>query len=173
MDHVTGLLVAWLEEEGERQRRPVPLPPRVGDPRVRGWAHVAVCVVAGTLASGLFVCWLVAAWHRAGSPAPERLARWDFEVGKALTLEDVRVEGIVKAGRGPGPLTLIVKYRNRSLGCAFREEKAPWDIRVGDTVTIRSAAGRVAEKTDRVLLEDCEVVEEPRRPGEEAPPRPR
>jgi hypothetical protein len=59
VDTWSELLLAWLEGEGERQKRQTPLPPRVGDPAVRGWVHVGVGVLGGTLAAGLFVCWLV------------------------------------------------------------------------------------------------------------------
>src|SRR5262249_54947312 len=118
MDHRIALVLAWLEGEGERRRHRFPLPPRVGDPAVRGWAHVGVCVLAGTLAAGLFVCWLARAWHVAGIPS-----RRSFAVGGAMTLEGARVEAIardVKAGR-PAPLTLIVRHGGWLMACEFRK----------------------------------------------------
>jgi hypothetical protein len=59
------LVLAWLEEEGERRRRSLPLPPQVGDPAVRGWVHVGVCVLGGALAAVLFGLWLVTMSQRA------------------------------------------------------------------------------------------------------------
>jgi hypothetical protein len=65
MDDRTAMLLAWLEGEGERQRRPILPPPRAKDPSKRGWVQVGVCVLGGTLAAALFVCWLGTAWERA------------------------------------------------------------------------------------------------------------
>ncbi len=71
--------MAWVEGEGERQRRPVLPPAQAKDPALRGWAQVAVCALAGTLASALFVCWLATAWDR----------------GMRVTVtEKLRVEGV-------------------------------------------------------------------------------
>ena len=58
MDDRTALLLAWLEGEGERQRRPVLPPPQAKDPALRGWVQVGVCTLGGALAVALFVCWL-------------------------------------------------------------------------------------------------------------------
>src|SRR6185437_4288468 len=65
MDDRTALLLAWLEGEGERQRRPVLPPPQAKDPDLRGWIQVGVCAVGGALTAGLFVCWVVKGWRRA------------------------------------------------------------------------------------------------------------
>jgi hypothetical protein len=58
MDDRTALLLAWLEGEGERQRRPVWLPPQANDPDLRGWIQVGIGALAGALAAALFLCWL-------------------------------------------------------------------------------------------------------------------
>jgi hypothetical protein len=155
------LLVAWVE--GERQRRRFPLPRRIGDPALRGWVHVVVCVVGGILVVGLCLCLQAEAWHRAG-----RMFRREF-VGCPVTVEGVRVGMIarhVKADGGTGPLTLIVWSNGLLMACEFSEEKAPEDIRVGDTINIRSAAGWRDEEWDRILLKDCEVIGGPSRPEE-------
>jgi hypothetical protein len=65
MDDRTALLLAWLEGEGERQRRPILPPPQAKDPALRGWVQVGVCALAVTLAAALFVCWLGTGWQRA------------------------------------------------------------------------------------------------------------
>jgi hypothetical protein len=65
MDDRRALLVAWLEGEGERQRRPLLPPPQANDPTLRGWVQVGVCALGGALASALFVCWLTTGWHQA------------------------------------------------------------------------------------------------------------
>ncbi|HEV3261908.1 MAG TPA: hypothetical protein VG013_33970 [Gemmataceae bacterium] len=65
MDDRRALLVAWVEGEGERQRRPVLPPAQSKDLAVRGWVQVGVCALGGALASALFVCWLATAWHQA------------------------------------------------------------------------------------------------------------
>ena len=164
MDTWSELLLAWLEGEGERQKRQTPLPPRVGDPAVRGWVHVGVGVLGGTLAAGLFVCWLV----RMGA-GTARMAQRSFGVGRIVTLEGVPVERIawdVEAQDWLGPRILIVRYKGRLLVCEFRKETAPRDVRVGDVVTIRSATGLVEERGGRSLLGDCEVVEWVFRPKE-------
>jgi hypothetical protein len=64
MDDRTALLLAWLEGEGERQRRPVLPPPQANDPTLRAWVQVGVCTLGGALAAALFVCWLAAAWEK-------------------------------------------------------------------------------------------------------------
>ena len=172
MDHLPELLVAWLEGEGERQRRRTPLPARVGDPAVRGRVQAGVCVLAGTLAAGLFVCWLNTAWGLAGRQGPR--PTWLEESGRELIADVIvagaRVERItpeVGAGGGAGPLTLDVSHGGRWISCAFRREKAPRGVRVGDTVSIRSAVGwvEVGTGTGFVLLNDCEVIEGLHRPG--------
>ncbi len=65
MDDRTALVLAWLEGEGERQRRPILPPPQSRDPALRGWVQAGVCAVGGALAAALFVCWLVQGWHQA------------------------------------------------------------------------------------------------------------
>lgn len=62
MDDRTALLLAWLEGEEERQRRPILPSPQAKDLTLRGWVQVGICAVGGALAAGLFVCWLFAAW---------------------------------------------------------------------------------------------------------------
>ena len=166
MDHRTALLVAWLGAEGERHRQFFPLPRPARDPAWRGWVHVGVCVLGGALVGGLFVCWLAMAWQRAG---PASLAERNFGMGGELTLPGARVEGIARparAGRGTRPWTLTVRYRGVLVVCEFREGRVPRDIRVGDTVSIRSAAGRDERETGPVLLKDCEVIEGPSRAKE-------
>src|SRR5262245_37720035 len=108
-----ALLMEWLEGEGERQRRPTPLPRRVGDPAVRGWVHVGVCVLGGVVAAGVFHCWLGLAWDRAarvGSGLPW-LKKPRFAVGQPMTLEGARVELVVQgfeASGGRKPWAVIV-----------------------------------------------------------------
>jgi hypothetical protein len=167
VDHRTGLLVAWVEGEGERRQRPFSLPPQLGDSSLRGVVQVGLCVLLVALSARLFVSWRGPAWHRAGQLGAGSgwLAVRDFRADWPTTVRDVRVDGIVRGGKaGGGPLTLIGSHRGLLLVCEFREENAPRDIRVGDTVSIWSASGRVEEEMDRVLLQDCAVVEGPRRP---------
>jgi hypothetical protein len=151
MAHQTDLLTEWLEGEGERQRRWTPLPPRVGDPAVRGWVHVGICVLIGILTARLL-----------GFPGrPNPFETTNFRVGQPTILAGVRVERIdrdVQLGGGPGPLTLVVT-RGRWIGlCRFRKEKAPRDVRVGDIVNLRGVIERIEEDRDRVVLKACEVV---------------
>src|SRR5262249_26174311 len=147
-------------------RRRTLLPPMVGDPAVRGWIQVGVCVLTGILATGVFLCWLVKVWGLAGYPA--RLSKESFGVGRAVILQGVRVERIawgVGAGGRPAPLTLIVSQRGLVAVCEFQGEKAPREVRLGDIISIRSARGPSEEMMYGVLLTDCEMVEEPRRMG--------
>jgi hypothetical protein len=163
MDHRMGLLMAWLEGEGERGRRHSLLPPLVGDPAVRGWVQVGVCVLTAILATGVFLCWLVKVWNLAGHSA--QLSKQTFGVERVVTLPGVRVERIawgVGAGGRPAPLTLIVSHRGLLAVCEFQGEKAPREVRVGDTVSIRGTRGRFEEAMGCELLTDCEMVEERR-----------
>lgn len=63
VDDRTALLLAWLEGEEERQRRPILPPPRAKDPALRGWVQVGVCALVGAVAAALFVCWLAPTWN--------------------------------------------------------------------------------------------------------------
>jgi hypothetical protein len=65
MDDRSALLLAWLEGEGERQRRPALPAPQAKDPAVRGWVHVGLCAFGGTITAALFVCWLATGWDQA------------------------------------------------------------------------------------------------------------
>jgi hypothetical protein len=166
MYHRTALLMTWLEEEGQRRRRRFPLPSRVGDPAVRGWVHVAVCLLGGTLAAGLFLCWLARTWEgaiRVGAGAA-MMASERGERSMSIKLEGVRVEGISWQIKGPGArrtLYLMVRYKDLLLECEFAEEKAPLGIWVGDSVTILSASGRDEQDRERALLKDCELLDGP------------
>src|SRR5262249_51103599 len=64
-----ALILAWLEEEGERQRRPVQLPPTAQRPIPRGLVHVGVCALAGALVAALLLCWLSTGRGRSGRVA--------------------------------------------------------------------------------------------------------
>ena len=65
MDGRKDLLMAWLEEEGERHCRSILLIPNANDVDPRGWVQVGVCVVGGALVAGLLACWLVTEWNQA------------------------------------------------------------------------------------------------------------
>lgn len=65
MDDRKALLLAWLEGEGERQRRPVLLLTQANDPALRGRVHVGICALGAALLAALFVCWLHTGWNRA------------------------------------------------------------------------------------------------------------
>jgi hypothetical protein len=54
-----ALLMAWLEGEGERQRRRLLLTSPAKDLSPRGWVQVGVCALLGTVTVGLLACWLV------------------------------------------------------------------------------------------------------------------
>ena len=86
MDDRRALLVAWLEGEGERQRRPVLPPPQAKDPSLRGWVQVGVCALGGTLAAALFVCWLATGWDQAM---------------RVTFMEELRLEGFRRATGDP------------------------------------------------------------------------
>jgi hypothetical protein len=159
MDNMGRLLITWLEEEGARQRRRLALPPRVEDPTVRGWVHVGVCLLVGTIAAGLFLCWI----------GPTRSVvdriRLDLPVERSVTLNGVRVTGVlreVKADDGTGFLTLLGNYRGVPVVCKFRHAPyGPWRgraVQAGDIVDIRSNAGRDERETSGILLRDCEVI---------------
>ncbi len=162
MDLRTRLLLAWLEGEGERRRRKLPLPPVVGDAPARGWPHLSVCVLGGVLAAGLFVCWLAKARHESGLDARRADAANRFlRAGTAITLADVRVEGIdrgIKGARSRSPVTLFLNKNGLLIVCEFRAENAPRNVGAGDTVTVRASA-RDEGQPDCVLFRDCEIVE--------------
>jgi len=86
MDDRTALLLAWLEGEWERQRRPVLPPPQAKDPALRGWVQVGVCALGGALAAALFVCWLATAWDRAA---------------RVICMEELRRVGLLMAVGDP------------------------------------------------------------------------
>ncbi len=65
MDDRKALMLAWLEQEGERLRRPVPPLPQAKDPAIRGWVQVGVCGLGGALIIALLVCWVATARQRA------------------------------------------------------------------------------------------------------------
>jgi hypothetical protein len=180
------LVMEWLEGEGERRRTPALLPPRVGDPAVRGWVQFGVCTVVLALGSWLFGRWLAEAWYRAiriGAVRPtvlnasDKLAprAWDPASRQSVPLWGTELRfrvRVVEVGQGvgedggPGAPRLVVSHRGRLVFCEFREENFPWDLRAGDTIVIRSAAGWVPVENDGVLQKDCEVVERSNRPGE-------
>ena len=60
-----ALLMAWLEEEGERLRRPFLLTSPAKDLSLRGWVQVGICAFLGTLTVAILACWLITAWDRA------------------------------------------------------------------------------------------------------------
>jgi hypothetical protein len=78
VDDRTALLLAWLEGEGERQRRPILPPPQAKDPALRGWVQVGVCALGGALAAALFVCWLYKAWVQAETVALRDEGRLEY-----------------------------------------------------------------------------------------------
>jgi hypothetical protein len=100
VDRRAGLLLAWLEGEGERRRRKAPVPPEVGYAAWRGRAHLGACALWGALAAPLLVCSLAESWQRAAlvGSAPAVPGLWDLRPGVGMTLADMRVEGIA-----PGP----------------------------------------------------------------------
>jgi hypothetical protein len=159
MDNLGRLLITWLEEEGARQRRRLVLPLRVEDPTVRGWVHVGACLLLGTIAAGLFVCWVGRMRELATRPRP------DVPVGRSVTLNGVRVTDVlleVKANDGTGFLTLLGDYHGLPVVCKFR--RVPYTgwrgraVQAGDIVDIRSNAGRDERQTGGILLRDCEVT---------------
>jgi hypothetical protein len=97
------------------------------------------------------------------------VAERGFGAGRGITLAGVRVEGIAPGPEedgAPETLTLTVRQRGLLVPCEFRGEKAPRGVRVGDTVTVRSAGWRAEGEAEPVLLRDCELVAAFRRPGE-------
>jgi hypothetical protein len=82
----TALLTAWLEEEGERQRRPLLLTSPAKDPSLRGWVQVGICAIFGTLTVALLACWLVTGWDRAN---------------RLTATEQLRLEGFRRAVGDP------------------------------------------------------------------------
>lgn len=95
----TALLMAWLEEEGARQRRPLLLTSAAKDSSPRGWVQVGICAILATLTVALLACWLVMAWNladrlifteqlrregfRRAIGAPNQSAWWKNEGGTA------------------------------------------------------------------------------------------
>lgn len=86
MDDRKALLMAWLEEEGERQRRLVLPLTAAKDPEPRGWVQVGVCVIGGALTVAILICWL--------GPGRDR-------VGRLAVMERLRGEGIRGAAGDP------------------------------------------------------------------------
>jgi hypothetical protein len=168
MDDRMGLLMAWLGEEGERQRRRIPLPPQVGDRDLRGWVQVGVCALTGIVVLGVLTCWLGPAWDLAGRSA--RLSEGSFGWERGITLQCARVEKVAwGAGTGgrSAALILIVSQRGLLALCEFQVEKVPRQVRVGETISIRGHQGRLEETISTILVTDCEMVEEPPGMGEE------
>jgi hypothetical protein len=95
VDDRTALLLAWLEGEGERQRRPFFPPPQAKDPALRGWVQVGVSALGATLAAALFVCWLATAWEQAIRVAAR---------------EEVRLEWINRATGEPNRVALPMAW---------------------------------------------------------------
>ena len=167
----TSLLMEWLEGEGERQRRPFPLPPQVGDSTVRGWVHVVVCVLGGVLTTGLLICWLDRTWLLASQvgTGPAWLAKRRFAVGQPMILKGVRVERIIQDFGADGAWrfqALIVQHRDLSIFCEFGEKNAIRHVRVGDIISIWSTTGPVEEASiPMLLLTDCQIIEAASQPG--------
>ena len=147
MDHREGLLLAWLEGEGERRRRKAPVPPELGYAAWRGRVHVGACALWGRWPPHCSS----AGWPRRGSwqPAwaPPRRCRDCGVSGPAwASPSDVRVEGIdsdTEEDDAPEALTLTVRHGDLLIPCEFRAEKSPRGVRVGDVITVRSAGWRV------------------------------
>ena len=86
MDNRKALLMAWLEEESERQARPVLLLSAARDPDPRGWVQVGVCAIGGALTVAILLCWLV----RVGELA-----------NRVTVMEQLRLEGFREAAGDP------------------------------------------------------------------------
>ncbi len=89
MQDRTTLLRTWLEREDERHRRPVLPPPQARDLALRGWVQVGVCALVGSLAAGIFVCWLAREWGQAT---------------RVAFTEELRGEALLRAAGDPDPL---------------------------------------------------------------------
>jgi hypothetical protein len=81
-----ALLRAWLEEEGERQRRLPLLTSPAKDPSPRGWVQVGICAILGTLTVALLACWLDTGWYQAN---------------RLTAMEQLRLEGLRRAVGDP------------------------------------------------------------------------
>ena len=86
MDDRKALLIAWLEDEGERHHRLVLPLSAPKDPEPRGWVQVGVCAIAGALTVAIFICWL--------GPGRERVVR-------LAAMERLREEGFRSAAGDP------------------------------------------------------------------------
>jgi hypothetical protein len=109
VDDRTALLLAWLEEETERQRRPILPPPRAKDPALRGWVQAIACALGGALVLALFACWLATAWDRAmRATAMEQLRREGFRVAAGdPTPSTWKVGGVTVRGNRGGWLLCV------------------------------------------------------------------
>lgn len=76
----------WLEGEGERQNRQIPLLSAAKDPDLRGWVQVGICAIGGVLTVALLICWLVTAWEQAN---------------QVTFVEQLRQEGLRRAAGDP------------------------------------------------------------------------
>jgi hypothetical protein len=86
VDDRKALLMAWLQDEGERHHR-LALPLSAAkDPEPRGWVQVGVCAIAGALTVAIFICWL--------GPGRERVVR-------LAAMERLREEGFRSAAGDP------------------------------------------------------------------------
>jgi hypothetical protein len=132
MDDRAALLLAWLEGEGERQRRPVLPPPQVKYPDLRGWVQVGVCAFAGALTAALFICWLTMAGERAI---------------RVTTMEQLRVEGILRAAGDPNRPAVPPVWWKRGGVSAWRT-----DVSLGMFLAIRGFAIALGTVLGAVLL---------------------
>lgn len=64
MDDRQDLLMEWLEGEGTRQSLPISHLSLARDPSPRALVHLLVCLLAGGITAGIFVCWLASAWEQ-------------------------------------------------------------------------------------------------------------
>jgi hypothetical protein len=150
-----SVLIQKQMTQEARKHRPRQQPPRVDDDTARGWVQVGVGVAAVALSAGLFVCWLVLAWHRSG------VVQSRFWVRRTMTVENVRIERIsreIRTGGAPGVLSLMVTHRDQTVVCEFQPQTAPWTLQAGDTVSIRGTVRRAEPETGYLLLEGCKVL---------------
>lgn len=142
MEDRAALLRAWLEGEGERQRRPVVPPPAANDADARGWVQVGVCALGGVLAAVLLVSWLIRAWDlsvRENVREQLRLEGFRMAVGDPNKSAWWKEEGKT-AGRNGGAQALVLC--DRELGIAFGTVVGAWFLRVACSLYNKLAGGK-------------------------------
>jgi hypothetical protein len=122
VDDRQELLLAWLEGEGERQGRPIPLLSTDMNPTPRALVHLFVCLFAGTMTVAILACWLMRARdNAAGTTVANQLLQLALRIHVQVQVGNLRVGDL--RGDDPNPWSILEQKEKGTV-----RRNAPEDI---------------------------------------------